>query len=220
MSCHVAILKRPYIDLILAGKKSVESRLYRTPKPPVDVLREGELIHLKESGGPFRAVAVAAKVEQFTDLTPRRMRELQREYGPAVCAEPGYWEQRRDTRFAVFATLSFVSEEPTGPSYVANAYQAWHVVPDANRVVYDATLTDGAIRNRYVTTARHTFFDQGFFTLWLPDGETVKTDLYRGQRVRWRQWKPYFEGYTVKPGDRVRFTRFDRRAYRVSFVSS
>ena len=59
---HLAILKRAYLNLILAGEKTIECRLTRMAKPPFGVVKKGQRIYLKESSGPVRAVARAGKV--------------------------------------------------------------------------------------------------------------------------------------------------------------
>lgn len=79
----------------------------------------------------------------------------------------------------------------------------------------------GSIRNRYVATGGAVgYFPAGPFTLVLPDGEEVRTDLYKGQRLRWRGWGRWFEQHALEAGDGVRFVAVAPGRYRVSFHPS
>ena len=65
MPVHVAILMRRYLDLVLAGRKTIESRLTRTSRAPYEQIHAGERIYFKVSAGPFMATAVVYAVTCF-----------------------------------------------------------------------------------------------------------------------------------------------------------
>lgn len=52
MDYHLVILKKPYLDLILAGEKTIELRLNRAKRPAGGRVRPGDRLFLKPSGGP------------------------------------------------------------------------------------------------------------------------------------------------------------------------
>ncbi|MCC6682407.1 MAG: ASCH domain-containing protein [Phycisphaeraceae bacterium] len=214
MSVHVAILLPRYVDLILRGVKTIESRLYRNQMPPIGCAKVGERIYLKQSGGPFRAIARIAAVDEHRNLIPRDVNELARRYNESVCGDPEYWKSKRGSLFAAFITLSDVEPIDVGPSY-AKSMRAWHVLADDSDVIHDFILTDGAIRNRY---ARLSNARGVRFTLLLPDGQQVDTDLVRGNMFRWRCWGRYYDQHKLRPGDRVRLIALGGRSYRVCFV--
>ena len=74
MPVHVAILLRPYIKLILSGRKTVESRLTITPRAPFEGIKPGDRIFFKASAGPYMATAVADAVARAAEARRPRTR--------------------------------------------------------------------------------------------------------------------------------------------------
>lgn len=68
-------------DKILRGQKKIESRWYSVKYKPWDCIKEGETVYFKDSGEPVRIKAEVKGVMQFTDLTPRKVKEILDEYG-------------------------------------------------------------------------------------------------------------------------------------------
>jgi hypothetical protein len=228
MSIHVVILQRRYVDLILAGRKTVESRLTRTAGPPFGKVEVGQRLFIKASGGPFMATAVAGAVAGYDNLTPDRIRQLYRQYNAAVCGEGDYWKLKRDSRYATFITLEQVEPLDVGPAY-NRSLQAWHVLSDDLSPLVDVILTAGAISNRYVRLARvlrmpergpDALWDfQTSFVLVMPDDEEVETQLTASGMIRWRGWGRYYDYYGMEAGDRVRFVSIGPRRYGVLLAS-
>lgn len=222
MAIHVAILKRPYLELILRGRKTIESRLTTTAQPPFGRIAAGERLFFKVSAGPFMATALAGRVEQFSDLNVSRMHALYRQFNAGVCGEAAYWQFKKHSRYAVFVHLREVQPIDVGPTYEPNNWKAWFVLPESASPLRDWPLTAGAIRNRYVRPpdAWGDFFPSGgTFTLELPDGRAVTTDINVRKLIRWRGWGEYYERAGAKPGDRVRFVRLADRRYRVIMLT-
>ncbi len=218
MPIHVAILKRPYIRLILEGKKTVESRLTRTAQPPYRAIESGDRIFIKASAGPFMATAIAGKVEQHDGLEPNDILRLRMRHNLAVCGDDSYWDLKQSSRFAVFVGLTQVEPIEVGPAY-PKSMRAWHVVDESLSPLLDVTLTDGAIRNRYLTLTRASEQTRSRpVMLLLPDGREIDTGFADGKAMlRWRGWGPYYQQYQMIPGDTVRFVALGPGRYRVSF---
>lgn len=98
---HLAIFKQPFLDLILDGKKTIESRFAKVYCAPHGVVQEGDLILLKESGGFVIGEFRAGKIESYKDLTPEEINKLRR-YSNEICADadPEFWEKRSDKQYA------------------------------------------------------------------------------------------------------------------------
>ena len=73
MNHHLAILKKQYLDAILAGRKTIESRLYQTKQKWLSQVNTGDKIFLKASSGPVMATAIVDKVKYFENLTAGRL---------------------------------------------------------------------------------------------------------------------------------------------------
>ena len=232
MSVHVAILLRPYIRLILSGRKTIESRLTRTSRAPYRAIEPGERIFFKASSGPYMATAVADAIEFHDKLTPGKVHDLRRRLNDRVCGDGRFWRFKRDSRYATFITLRDVEPTDAGPKMPPSQGLAWFVLDDgAGPAVFDVPLTAGAIRNGYVRVppAVHRFAADAYggrtqqqagrpIELVLPGDDVQKTDLTDTAMLRWRGWGRYYRDHDVAAGDVVRFVQLGRRRYRVRFV--
>lgn len=132
MPSHVAILWPQYIRLILSGKKTVESRLTITSRPPYRAIEPGDRIYFKASSGPFMATAVAAKVEFHEGLTPDKIDALRKRHNDAVCGDAEFWERKRGSRYATFIKLRDVKPiaDADAPKIMPSRGLAWFVMGD------------------------------------------------------------------------------------------
>jgi hypothetical protein len=214
MPVHVAILRRPYLDLILAGRKTIESRLTQTAMPPFGAIVPGERVFLKVSAGPFMATALATHVECHDGLTPAKVDSLRRRLDTAVCGGHAYWHSKRFSRYATFVTLGEVEPIDVGPAY-PKSMKAWHVVDERLSPLREFKVTAGALRNNYALLPGPLSPGRPPFTLVLPDGREVRTQIARGHMIRWRGWGQYYREHGVRVGDRVRFVNVAPRRLRV-----
>jgi hypothetical protein len=105
---HLVILKKPYLKVILAGRKRIELRLTKTRRSPFGHVMPGDKLFLKESAGPVCAVATAAAVKNFENLTPKRIIELKGQYNHDIGGDDGYWQSKMDCRFGFLVWLENV----------------------------------------------------------------------------------------------------------------
>ncbi len=127
---HIAVLLKPYLDLILAGKKTVECRLTIQARDPYHAIEAGERIYFKQSAGPYGAMAIADHVLFEDNLTPKRVREIQRDYNDLICGEPAFWNSKRNSRFCTLVWLRDVRPIDTGPSIRPLQGVAWLVLDE------------------------------------------------------------------------------------------
>ena len=105
---HLAILKKPYLDAILDGRKTIESRFSSTRRYAFGRVLPGDKIFLKESSGPVCAVATAAAVENFADLTPDKIAALKQQYNCHIVGCDEYWQSKANCRFGFLVWLKDV----------------------------------------------------------------------------------------------------------------
>ncbi len=216
MAVHVAILLKRYVDLILDGRKTIESRLTKTTREPYQAIAPGERIHFKASSGPYMATAVADRMEFFTNLTPADIDRLQHEHNRGICGDDAYWDWKRDCRYATLVWLRDVQATGQGPSMEPSRGIAWFVLEDPSM---QAELTGGAIRNRYVRAPEPMRSLRGAIELVLPNGKTVETDIRPDHLIRWRGWRTMFDQSGAKPGDAVIFEPMGKQRFRVTLTS-
>jgi hypothetical protein len=98
---HLAVVLQPYLQFILDHSKSVESRFSRNGCAPFGRVATGDVILLKRSSGPVVGLCTVSDVWDYR-LAPGTLLEIKERFGPAICPQEGFWEDRRD---AAFATL-------------------------------------------------------------------------------------------------------------------
>src|SRR4030043_365197 len=110
---HLVILKKPYLDAILGGRKLIESRLSIVKPCAFEQLSPGDKLFLKQSSGPVCATAKVKTVRNFESLTPRRKIEIKQQYNRYILGSDEYWQSRRDCKFGFLIWLEDVkSIEP------------------------------------------------------------------------------------------------------------
>ena len=102
---HLVILKKPYLEAILAGRKQIESRFTRTKRAHLGRVLPGDRLFLKESAGLVCAVATVAAVKNFQNLTPKQIIELKQEYNRQICGSDEYWQSKADCKFGLLVWL-------------------------------------------------------------------------------------------------------------------
>ena len=105
---HLVILKKLYLGAILDGRKKVESRFMQANGHGFGRVFPGDKLFLKESSGLVCAVATAAAVKNFQNLTPKRMVEIKRRYNHYIIGGDEYWRGKRDSKFGFLVWLKDV----------------------------------------------------------------------------------------------------------------
>jgi ASC-1-like (ASCH) protein len=105
---HLAIFNEPYLSYVIDGKKTVESRFGVRRNAPYGKIASGDIILLKQSGGPLVGICKVSNV-WFYKLTKDSWGKLRKEFTNALCAQdPVFWENRVGAEFATLMQISFV----------------------------------------------------------------------------------------------------------------
>ncbi len=124
---HLVILKKPYLDAILAGRKTIESRFTRGRHSFISQVRQGDLLFLKVSSGPVCGQASISAVRHFEDLTPAKVAEIKRQYNEHILGGEEYWQSKAESRFGFLAWLEDV--RPVKPTMIAKKdWRSWVVL--------------------------------------------------------------------------------------------
>ena len=127
MKYHLAILKKPYLDTILDGRKTIESRFYQTKHKWFAQVSAGDILLLKASSGPVMATAIIAAVKLFNNLTPQQIKELKSKYNQQICGDEQYWQEKMNARFGILCWLKDVRR--ITPRFITKAdWRAWVVL--------------------------------------------------------------------------------------------
>jgi hypothetical protein len=105
---HLAILVEPYLQYIMEGKKTVESRFSINRIAPYGHASKGDIILLKKSGGSIIGLCQISTVWYYT-LDPSSWNEIKSTFAEMLCAQdPEFWKARERASFASLMRLSHV----------------------------------------------------------------------------------------------------------------
>ncbi len=128
---HLVILKKPFLDAVLDGRKSIESRFMRTRRPPFARIAAGDTLFLKVTSGPVSATARARKVMSFDNLTPRSIDKIRLSYNDRIIAPDQYWLDKADSVRGVLIWLEKI--RPIKPIWIDKKdWRAWVVLTSQN----------------------------------------------------------------------------------------
>jgi hypothetical protein len=104
---HIAVMVEPYLEFLLNGRKTIESRFSVTKRAPYGRVRPGDVILFKRSGGPLAGLCRAAHV-WFYELDSDAWKTIRTRFGRGICAQgDSFWKERQH---ACYATLIQVEE--------------------------------------------------------------------------------------------------------------
>ena len=139
---HLAIMKKQWglTQKILSSRKKIESRWYKVKYSPWNRIKPNETVYFKDTGDLVSLKAKVKKVLQFSDLTPKRVRQLLNKYGSddGLDAEdiPKYYQMFKDKKYCLLIFLKNIHKitpfdiNKTG----FGAMSAWITVPDIKKI--------------------------------------------------------------------------------------
>ena len=105
---HLAIFVEPYLQFILEGRKTVESRFNSRRCAPYQKVQVGDILLLKRSSGPVVGLCEVAGV-WFYRLDPQSWETIRREFTQALCVQdPSFWENRKHASYATLMRIRHV----------------------------------------------------------------------------------------------------------------
>ncbi len=134
LALHLAIFREPYLNFIMEGRKTVESRFAKRPCPPFNRVKQGDVILLKRSAGKIVGLCMVDKV-WFYKIEPHSLSFIKDKFGKAICpADNSFWEERKLAACATLMLISHVS--PLNKiAFKKSDRRGWVVVKDPRQKV-------------------------------------------------------------------------------------
>jgi hypothetical protein len=105
-SLHLAILREPYLQFILEGKKTIESRFAKRACAPYQRISDGDVVILKRAGGDISGICLVERV-WFYRMDDKSLSFIESKFGTRICPVNGqFWVDRQQ---AAVATLMLVT---------------------------------------------------------------------------------------------------------------
>lgn len=107
---HLAIFVEPYLQYIIEGRKTVESRFSIKRLPPYESIHVGDIILLKKSSGPIVGVCQASYV-WFYRLDESSWNTIKKEFTGAICVQdPQFWNDRKNASYGTLIKISHIKK--------------------------------------------------------------------------------------------------------------
>jgi hypothetical protein len=107
-SLHLAVFVEPFLQFVLDGRKTVESRFSIHRCAPFHCVRSGDLVLIKRSGGPIIALAEISQVWYY-ELNQDAWSFIRTRFATQLCVEdPEFWERKASSYFATLMQLGRV----------------------------------------------------------------------------------------------------------------
>ena len=128
---HIAIMKKSWglIPKILSGQKQIESRWGVYKCAPWGKVNPGDTVYFKNSGEPVTVRAKISKVEQFTDLTPKKIKDIMEKINGDIA-----WAKNKH-----YCTLIYLTDVKQVKPFNINksgfgSAAAWLTTPHINKI--------------------------------------------------------------------------------------
>lgn len=115
MKKHLAIFTGNGGQLILEGKKTIETRLSQAKIAPFGVISTGDMVYIKPSGGDIIGQFKVKKVIFYDNLDLSDLNYLREKYGEQVAADEAYWERKKSSKYATLIFIGTSSKFITSP---------------------------------------------------------------------------------------------------------
>lgn len=109
---HLAILRPPYLDWILEGSKTAESRFMKRRVVPYQSVNAGDLLILKDSSGPIRGLALVSEARHYGPLNRTDVVSLFLKYGRELRVNDQFRKSKEAARFASLLLLAYARTIP------------------------------------------------------------------------------------------------------------
>lgn len=98
-SLHLAVFVEPYLSLLMAGAKTIESRFSRNYVAPFGLLKPGDVVLLKRAGADVVGIARVGQVK-FLERSDPSWNKLRDTYQDQLCVtDDEFWDRVADSWF-------------------------------------------------------------------------------------------------------------------------
>jgi hypothetical protein len=111
---HLAVFTEPFLSHVLDGRKSIDSRFSRVRCAPFEQIDEGDIILIKQAGGPICGL-VLARHAWFYELDKSIFNRIREDYGKTICADEVFWHSRRNASYVTLIDLAEPMAIPPTP---------------------------------------------------------------------------------------------------------
>ena len=124
---HIAIFIEPFLQFVLDGTKTLESRFSVNKQAPYLTLNRYDIVLVKRSGGPIVAISYVEDVWYY-ELDPSTWNTIKDDFSVPLCINnTSFWDQKSASQYATLMRL--VDVFPISPiEYKKRDQRGWVIV--------------------------------------------------------------------------------------------
>lgn len=101
---HIAVFSDPFLELVLSGEKTIESRFGKIRCAPFGSIFEGDIVLIKEVSGPICGLTLAQRTWCY-DLTDEPIEHIKDRFGTEIQGHDAFWLSCSGARYATLIEL-------------------------------------------------------------------------------------------------------------------
>lgn len=107
VSLHLAIFNEPFLNFILTGVKTIESRLSINNVAPFRRVVPGDIVFVKKSSGGLCGIFEVGAVHYFSNLKQKTFEMVNTEFGEKLCwnSDPDFLNLKSQSNFLSLITI-------------------------------------------------------------------------------------------------------------------
>lgn len=105
---HLAILNKPYLEKIINGIKTIESRFSKVRQPPFRLVECGDILFLKQTAGDIIATALVKQVNFFGPFAQGGALTIMDKYQEGLALGEDFRTLKAESRYATLMHLTEV----------------------------------------------------------------------------------------------------------------
>ena len=133
---HLAVFTEPYASLILSGDKTVESRFSCVKCAPYDRVSHGDLVLIKESGGPVIGIFKVGGVWYY-EIDDSSWGEIRERFAEAICPQgSSFWSDRSSAQYATLMKVQ-KPDRLKPVTWPKRDRRGWVVIPNTSQGLFE-----------------------------------------------------------------------------------
>jgi ASC-1-like (ASCH) protein len=131
---HLAVMTGPFLNLIVTGRKTVESRFHRQRRTPLFTAKPGDVVVFRQSGRPANVAAILGATH-YLDIAEVGINTIRASWATRIGVDNDeFWADRADARWASLLELDSVFSIPLQSLHKRDR-SAWVTYPSAEQSI-------------------------------------------------------------------------------------
>jgi len=137
---HLAVFSKGVIELILAEKKTLESRFSKIKFAPYKRVKTGDVVFMKESGGKVKGQFTVGSVDFLEKLNTKKITNIKKRYGGRLQVPDSFWKSKKNSKYA--SLIEIKNPEPLANPLALDKHdkRSWVILSDVPGVSSRAQL--------------------------------------------------------------------------------